>query len=394
MNYIGEFSKNSTILLELLTKDEENQPIPTDFQPTATIEHYDRNGLQEVDNVKLETMGDGRHTSVYSIPVEFKYGDYIITYKVSIDGVQYTTQEKFYLSRTEDLVQETNQMSYEMMDLIKTLSTPPPIEEEEEEEPATTADGYIMPPEFAIALAKEPEVVNNKIIFTLRDNLKYNHTYRIVLDKEIRNADRTKRLGQVKTVTFTSEYKPLFATPLEVQSVLRSIYKYFTPHDVYGAIRDAGEKAMTLLGMVADPNNSRYREMRETATELFPTQKYVLYEASRILMTNLMVRILNGADAEEIEAGTGMINETKGAITLGDFSVTDNSSSSSGIGGGEGGTKEETPLRKLQTMLAVNEKEIKFWMDSMMGRNRRGYASPVSGSFRTAGGSPEGRDFI
>jgi hypothetical protein len=393
MNYIGEFSKNSTILLELLTKDEENQPIPTDFQPTATIEHYDRNGLQEVDNVTLETMGDGRHTKVYTLPIEFLYGDYIITYKVSIEGVQYTTQEKFYLSRTEDLVQENNQLSYEMLDLMKTLSTVPPVEEEEpEEEQATTADGYIMPPEFAIALAKKPEVVNNQIIFTLQDNLKYNTTYRVVLDKEIRSLTG-KRLGAIKTITFTSEYKPLFATPTEVQGVLRSTYKYFTTHDIYSAIRDAGEKAMTLLGNVADANNSRYREMRATDTQLFPTQKYVLYEASRILMTNLMVRILNGADAEEVEAGTGMINETKGSITLGDFSITDNSSSSSGLGGTDTATKEETPLKKLQTLLAANEKELKFWMDSMLGRNRRGYASPISSSFKTAGGSPVGRDF-
>lgn len=390
MNYIGEFSKNSTILLELLTKDEENQPIPTDFQPTATIEHYDRNGLREVDNVTLETMGDGRHTKVYAIPIEFVYGDYIITYKVTIDGVQYTTQEKFYLSRTEDLVQESNQLSYEMLDLMKTLSTVP-VEEEEEEEQATTADGYIMPPEFATALSKPPEVVNNQIIFTLSSDMKYNHTYRVVLDKEIRSISG-KRLGQIKTITFTSEYKPLFATPLEVQGVLRSLYKYFTPHDVYSAIRDAGEKAMTLLGNVADANNSRYRDMRETATELFPTQKYVQYEAAKTLMTNLMIRILNGADSEEAEIGTGMMNETKGSVTLGDFSVTDNSSSTSGIGG-DSGTEEETPLKKLQTLIAANDKELKFWMDSMLGRNRRGYASPVSGSFRTAGGTVTGRDF-
>lgn len=393
MNYIGEFQKDSTILLELLTKDDKNSPIPTDFPPSALIEHYDRNGLHEVDNVKLETMdGGSRHIKVYPIPMEFQYGDYIITYKVVIDGKEYTTQEKFYLSRTEQLVQETNQASYELLDLMKSYTPVLPDEEEEEEEPATSADGYILPPDFSIALARDPEVVNNRIIFTLADNMKFNQTYRVVLDKEIRSVTG-KRLGSVKTITFTSEYKPLLSTPSEVQSVLRSTFKYFAPHDIYGAIRDASEKAMQLLGNVADANNSRYRDIRDNDTSLFPAQKFVMYEASRMLMNNLMVRILNGADAEEIEAGTGMINESGGSITLGDFSITDKTSSSTGIGGSSGGDNEESPLKKLQAMLQANERDLKFWLDSMMGRNRRGFASPVSTSFRTAAGTPEGRGF-
>jgi hypothetical protein len=391
MNYIGEFQKDSTILLVLLTKDEENQPIPTDFPATATIEHYGRNGLQVVDNVTLEAMEDGsRHTMVYPIPLEFVYGDYLITYKVMIEGIEYTTEEKFYLSRTEDLVQENNQMGYESLDIMKSYA---PITPEEEviEEQATNADGYIMPAEFAVALAKDPEVVANQIIFTLRDNMKYNYTYRVVLDKEIRSQAQNQ-LGTTKTVTFTSEYKPLLSTPLEVQSILRSTYKYFTPHDIYASIRDAGEKAMQLLGNVPDANSSRYREIRETDTKLFPTQKYVMYEASRILLTNLMVRILNGADADEPDIGVGMINEAaSGSISLGDFSVTDKSGSSSGSSSSN--IKLESPLRMLQTILNTNEKDLKFWRDSMMGRNARGYAKPVSGSFKTIAGSPVGRDF-
>ena len=386
MNYIGEFQKDSTILLELLTKDEENQPIATDFPPTAVIEHYDRNGLQEVDNVTLETMGDGsRHIKLYHIPLDWKYGGYIITYKVKIDGVEYTTQERFYISRTEELVQESNQINYEILELIKSQSTEP-IEEEPEEEPVTSVDGYIMPPDFQIP--STIQVVDNRIIITLKENAKYNHTYRVVLDKEIRSVNGN-RLGTTKTITFTSAYKPLFATPLEVQSVLRSISKYFTPHDIYAAIRDAGQKAMQMLGNIPDPNNSRYRDMQERDTAYFPTTKYVPHEAARILMTGLMVRILNGVSDDE--EGTGMMTETGGSITLGDFSISDKSSSSSGIGGG--GDKEETPLQKLQAMILENDKEIKFWQDAMMGRNRRGYAKPLSSSFRSGAGSPEGRDF-
>lgn len=379
MNYIGEFQKDSTILLELLTKDEENQPIPTDFQPTATIEHYDRNGLQEVDNVTLETMGDGsRHTKIYTIPSDWMYGDYLITYKAFVDGVEYTTQEKFYISRTESFVQE----------LMKAQAIEP-TEEEDIEEPVTSAEGYIMPPDFQTD--STIQVVDNSLIITLSEAAKYNFTYRVVLDKEIRSTSGN-RLGATKTVTFTSEYGPMFATPLEVSSVLRSMYKYFTPHDVYGAIRDAGQKLHQMKGLVPDMNNSRYRAMRETDTAYFPSQKYVLYEASRMLLTALIVRILNGANDEDI-AGTGMISESGGSVTLGDFSVSDTSSSESGLGSGSNVKKEETPLEKLKALISGVEQELKFWQDAMMGQNRRGYAKPVTSSYRSASGSPTGRDF-
>lgn len=396
MNYIGEFQKDSTILLELLTKDEENQPIATDFPPTATIEHYDRNGLQEVDNVTLETMGDGsRHTKVYQIPPDLVYGDYIITYKVSIDGLQYTTQEKFYISRTEEMVTESNilaydthQMNKEILDLMKSY-TPTPTEEEPEEEPITSADGYVMPHDFQIPSVIQ--IADRRIIITLAEPMKYNHTYRVVLDKRIRAKASVKYLDKVYIPTFTSEYKPLLATPLEVQMLVRSIYKYFTPHDVHTAIRDAGQKAFQLLGRVVDANNSRYREYTDRETSYFPATKYVTYEAARMLMTGLMVRILNGASDDEV--GAGMMNEIGGSITLGDFSISDKSSSSSGIGGTSSDVKEESPLRKLQVLIEQTEKDMKFWLDAMMGQNRRGYGKPLSGSYRSGAGSPEGRDF-
>lgn len=377
MNYIGEFHKNSAILLELLTKDEENQAIAADFSPTATIEHYDRNGLQEVDSVTLETMEDySRHVKVYQIPTDWQYGDYIITYHVTIDGVEYTTQEKFYLSKTEDLVIENNQLNYEILDKLSSVST--------EEESVTKTEEYIMPPDFQSP--STVEVVDNKIIITPTDDALYNYTYRIVLGKDITSITG-ERLGEMKTITFTSEYKPLFSTPSEVRSVLRSMYRYFTPHEIYSSIRDASQKAMQLLGNTVDPNNSRYRELRDTDTAFFPSQKYAMYEASLMLMTGLMVRILDGG---EDDIGTGMMSETGGSITLGDFTVSDSSSSQSS---GSNSSEEESPLEKLQALIKQTERELKFWQDAMMGHNRRGYAKPVSSSFRTAAGSPEGRDF-
>lgn len=378
MNYIGEFQKDSTILLELLTIDDKNRSIRIDFPATATIEHYERNGLQEVDNVKLETMVDNsKHTMSYRIPGHFPEGDYLITYKATANGKEYNTQEKFHLSRTVDLVQDGE---------IKTKSLVSGRAVVQDQ--ASSVEEYIFPPEFAVSLARNPEVVNNKIIFTLGANMQYSQSYKVILTEGIRSVSGNT-LSETKMIAFTSEYKPLFATPTEIQSALKGMFKYFTYHDIYVAIRDAGEKAMTLLGNVADANNSRYRDMRTTDTKLFPTQKYVLHEAARDLLTKLMIRILNGA-TDDTEEGLGASSKTGGSITLGDFSVSDSSSSSSTTGAS---TDEETQMVKLKAIIEANERDLKFWMDSMMGRNARGYASPVASSFRTAAGTPEGRDF-
>jgi len=102
---------------------------------------------------------------------------------------------------------------------------------------------------------------------------------------------------------------------------------------------------------------------------------------------------LNGATEEELTDGTGMMSQSGGSIKLGDFSVEDTSKSESGLGGGSNAKKEETPLEKLKVLIREVEKEIKFWQDAMMGHNRRGYAKPISGSYRSGAGSPEGRDF-
>lgn len=378
MNYIGEIQKDSEILLELLTKDEHNQTICADFPPTATIEHYSRNGVIEVDSVTLETMTDGsKHVKLLQIPSHWESGNYIITYKVRVNAQEYTTQEMFQLSEMEGFVQ-----SYELSN---------PIQEkailESEQDLVTVEEGYIMPSEFQIP--STISVSGKRLTITLSGTIKYNYTYRVVLDKAIASSDGLS-LGSIKTLTYTSAYKPLFATPLEVQSVLRSIYQYFTPHDIYSAIRDAGQKAMTLLGNVADANNSRYRDMRSTDTALFPTQKYVMYEAARSLMVKLMVRILNGSSSDD--GDDGMMTSSGGKIQLGDFMVEDKSSSSSGISGSSE-TTEESPLKKLQTLIASTEKELKFWLDNMMGITKRGYAKPVSSSFRTAAGSPGSRGF-
>ncbi|MCD7910962.1 hypothetical protein KC480_05410 [Bacillus velezensis] len=371
MNYIGEFQKNSKILLELLTKDEENHPIAIDNPPVAVIEHNGQNGVVEVDSVTLDTIGDEyKYTKEYTIPSHWEYGDYVITYKVVIGGIEHQTQESFTIA------------PYQSNDTGSDNFNPA-------EEAISEADDYILSSDFQSSTSVT--VTDNRIEITLSEEAKYNYSYSLILDKGIKSISG-KSLETTKVLSFTSEYKPLYATPLEVKSVLRSIYKYFSAHDIYKSIRDAGQKARQLRGeSTVDANNSRYREIRATDTTLFATQRYTVYEASRLLLTKLIVRILNSTDPEEIDAGSGIIDKAGGSFKLGDFSISNGTSASSSLTSVT--DNEESALEKLQSLLEENEKELKFWRDAMLGHNRRGYATPSSASFRSDGGSPEGRDF-
>ncbi len=360
MTYIGEFQKDSKILLELLTKGEGNDSNIADFPPVAEIEHVSEHGTIKLDSVTLDATEDAFiFTKVYSIPEDWNPGEYRITYHVTIDGVAYSTSDTFTIIEAEE-----------------------PISDDEEAEEDIDYNDF----ESDYQLPSSIKVDGNKLIVTLDSPSLYNHTYRVVVGRGIKSVSGHS-LSSKSTLTFTSEYKPLLSDPLEVVSILKGISKYFKQHDIYSAIRDAGQKALQLKGQIADANHSRYRELRANDATLFPTQKFVAYEAARMLMTSLMIQILNGSDDDE--GSVGLISELSGSVKLGDFSISNGSSD----GSGSGGSKEESPLQKLQTLIETTEKEIKFWMDAMMGHNRRGYAKPVSGSFRSDAGLPEGRDF-
>jgi hypothetical protein len=106
MNFIGEYSKNSTILLELLTYDEYNHPISADFPPTASIAYIDPNGLVDMEHVTLETIGTGYYLKAKIIDSDWNLGDYLVTYKATLDGKEYETRERFRLSLPSDQVRQ------------------------------------------------------------------------------------------------------------------------------------------------------------------------------------------------------------------------------------------------------------------------------------------------
>jgi hypothetical protein len=373
MSYLGEFSKNSTILLELLTKDEQDMPITVDYPPTATIEHYNSNGVQIMDNVTLNTVADGsKHTYLYKIPSNWPYGNYVIHYTVQIQGKTYTTKETFKLDQTDELIAQNTQLNLQILDLLDGKETV----SESIENGVTEKAEYVLPPEFQIDATIQ--VNGNKIIITPKQPLKYNHSYTVVLDKNIKSVNGNS-LSENRIIQFTSAYQPLYATPLEIRSVVRDMFPSFTLHEIYAALRDAGQKVHQLLKQQPDANNPSFSLLSEGDATYFPATKFVIYEASRQLLNGLLIKVINGE--------TNSLSQTIGnGFKLGDFEVQGNQSSS------DGASEKDALLKVIQALIAEIEKELKYWTDALMGRNARGYAKPINAITRSSAPAPESRD--
>ncbi|QHW35666.1 Ig-like domain-containing protein (plasmid) [Paenibacillus rhizovicinus] len=249
---------------------------------------------------------------------------------------------------------------------------------------------YIPPKEFGMKTGIGVPTIDpdnpRRVILKITEPLKLNHSYTLVLDKGIKSVSGNL-LEETMAIAFTTEYGPLYAGPLEVRSVVKKLYTSFELSEIYVALRNAGQKAHQLQGLIVDVNNSRYKALEERDNAYFPTQKYVAYEAARALLSSLLMRILN-SDAST--GGPTSTASTSGMVTLGDLTVQESASSGSGTGGGSGNSD---PLTMVEDALSDLSGELKFWQDAMLGRNRRGYAAPVSANFRTAAGSPESRAF-
>lgn len=328
MDHIGEFQKNSTILLELLTMDENSQPITPDFNPIAVIELTGSDGVIQVDNVTLEAMEDGlKYGKEYVIPSDWLTGEYMITYTITVAGVEYSIQEMFSVIEAQEEKPDIDIVIPE----IELLSN---------------ATGYVPSSDFQIPSTFK--VDGNKLTITLSESVKYNRTFRVILDNSISSIDGNQ-IGVKKMITFTSEYKPLYASLLEVQELLGSLHKYFSNHEIYVAIRNAGQKARQMKGENPDANNNRYREMNANNAVIFQTYRYVAHEAARTLLARLMILILNGFDendAGDDETG-GLSSILAKGITLGDFQLSlDGGNSDKAFG--EDSEKAETPLKRYQ----------------------------------------------
>lgn len=97
MSYMGEFTKNSLIFLELLTKDEQDQWIEPDSVPQATIYWCHQDGVTRVAHVTLDIVTTGLYTRPFQIPEQLAPGFYVIIYEAIIDGEFYKTYDYFRL---------------------------------------------------------------------------------------------------------------------------------------------------------------------------------------------------------------------------------------------------------------------------------------------------------
>lgn len=244
-------------------------------------------------------------------------------------------------------------------------------------------NAFIPPSDFQIE--SEMEVEGNKIIISLQSPLKYNHTYSAVVTDKVKSLSG-KTLPQTEVLTFSSEYRPLYAHPLELRSVIKDLYTYFSLDDLYASIRDASQKAHQLQGMESNPNSTRFQIIQENAASYFPTTKFVVYEASRSLISSFLANNLY----RKSDRGQEDVFSTDMDMTLGDFSVKGFSEESSG---NASGANQDKLVDLASGIVEEIERNLKFWQDAMMGRNGRGYASPISAAIRSAVEAPAERGF-
>jgi len=237
-----------------------------------------------------------------------------------------------------------------------------------------TADGTRM----TLEDAKLSDVKARKLVFRPRDGFQYNHTYTVVVDTSVKSESGLSPKEKIKKI-FTSQYGPLFGNQLlEVQNIMKSLCDYFTIHEVYVALRDAGQKAYVLLNMHPDVNSPRFRPLLDSRTEYFGVTRYVPYEAARFLLGTLYIRL-----AEKMKLGDPEFSISSELMTsLGDLSVSEKADPKL-IGAGV--------LDAIKAMMNEVELQTKYWTDHLMNRDRRGYAAPISAGFRRNTVTPDDR---
>jgi hypothetical protein len=240
---------------------------------------------------------------------------------------------------------------------------------------AITADGTQM----TLKQAKDTNTPIRKLVLQVVDDFQYNTTYTVVVDGKIKSASGTP-IGETKTISFTSEYGPLYATPLEIHGVLKGLYNYFTMHEIYCALRDAGQKVHIQLKYWPDINSPRYRPILEIRAEYFPASRFVVYQASILLLNQLYIKL-----TENLNLGSsGQLISSESSTTLGDLVVSEKTDPK---------MLKDVVLKVVQVSIAEVQKELKFWQDNLLNRNKRGYANPISVSFRQGAGTPADRSF-
>lgn len=374
MAEILSYRRNSSILLEFRPYTEENVEIPLDSAPIVGFYYTDSIGSLGVGSVILEPSVTGTYEKLFVIPDHWLYGNYRMDYTYFSNGEIFVDSSNFLLENKIDKEEDEVFFANEILDEIM-------------------AEEYI--PSHYQQVTATTEVSGHEIRITLQGNALYNYDYKVILDGI--KSKQGQSLAKQVISTYQSEYGPMFATPNDVHSVLKGLYRFYEIKEIYVALRDAGQKALVMLRQQADVNNSRYRAYSERNDNYFSLTKYVVYEAAYNLLLDLYNKFLaaNGVPGylEEVGEEDPLAKILGSGFTLGDFAV-------SGIGKNAGNSEDgeivdivDTFLKKLRNVLDGIRKELKFWQDSMMSRNARGYTNPSTSTFKSGVTSPESREF-
>lgn len=368
MQNIGDITSKSSIMLETMISTAEGSPIVLDKPVSAVISALQGDSVLEVDNVKLELMDDKiTHKYMYT-PNLLRDGDYKITYQFSYNNKEYKKEEQFTFIES-------------LLPRVQTLT--------KEEVTQTESYGDNLSDDYLPAFQEDSElkVNGNKIEITPTEDIDKNHYYIVAVTDQVASIDGDK-ITEGKEIHFTSEYSPLYATPLEVRSLLKGIYKYFKLSDVYVAIRDAGQKAHQLLRIEPNASSRGFSLIDSKDENYFPAIKYSSHEAAYQLLNQLMIYMIypdddsNGLDDE---SSTSVIS---GGFTLGDFSV----SGESGGTTSQGSANELPEIKTIKRIADALSVDLKYWQDALMGLNARGYAKATYATSRGGVQAPESRD--
>ncbi|WP_038246672.1 Ig-like domain-containing domain [Virgibacillus salexigens] len=374
MKNIGEIASNSTILLEIVTKDTGDNVLSVDQPVTAIIQRGIGDSAVVVDSVTLNTLNNG-----YSYQYEYKLNGlsedvYFIIYKVLVNGNSYEETEMF--SVKNNIIVNTFESSANMES-----------SETDQTEPYAKNTKYVLPFDFQISTTLKVE--ENKVHITLDEGLKPNHTYIIYVTNQIQSVNTGEKLGGNYALNFSSSYSPLYASPLEVKSILKDIFFYFKMEDIYIALRNAGQKVHQLLRMTASANLTGFQLLTERDNTFFPASKYSVYQAANQLLNQLIIKMIYTREEDDDSTTITSVEGSNDSFVLGDFEVTKKSTESTGS---SSGSDEPPEVIVLQRLIKENEQELKFWKDALMGRNARGYSNPISATSRGGVQAPESRD--
>lgn len=364
---IGVLDRDSSIILEILTKDAMDTPLDIDHPVTARIDLLSADGVKTIDNVTLNTADNGYvHQLEYPLS-DLEEGTYEVTYIVSVDGVIHEHKETFkVIDQNPPVIPDVD-----------------PNDAEGDVDYAELAK-YVLPPEFQVDA--EIEVEGNKVHLQLSEELEPNHKYTVIITDDVRSLESQSKLDGTYNTYFTSAYEPLYASPLEVKSILKDIFFYFSLADIYEAIRDAGQKAHQLLRIPASAQESGFAPIAANDSNLFPAQKFSVYQASIQLLNQLIIKIIYANEATTDDEIVSAVDNSTDSFSLGDFQVSKNGNI------GDDKSKEPVEVAVLERLIEANQSELQFWTDALMGRNARRYANPMAATNRGGVTAPESRD--